>query len=463
MTASSDTAACAISTANSNGERSPLSGENAVLRKNEAAHDTLPPLNRDPSFWGMAATQFLGAFNDNLFKQLILLLATPTAAELLAGTGKDHQSMATNVFAIPFLLFSGFAGYVSDRISKRSIVVIAKCAEVIIMLLGFIGFWWYGVVGFNGMMLVLFLMGVHSAFFGPAKYGILPEMLRPSDLPKANGVFLMLTFLAIILGTAAAGYLLMYTGGRVWIGSLICVGIATAGVVTAIFVRPLPVAKPNLRMTVSSWLVPPEILRLLWNDTQLFFAILVVSIFWMVGVIVVSTVNAVGITQLGLDEGSTSLMTTSISLGIAVGCLLGGYWSRDRVNRTVVSIGLWGMIAMLGVLSLRGGDHQHLLGYRGSFPILILLGLFTGLFVVPVQVIVQSRPPRDEKGRVVATMNQLTWIGVILGSLIYGASIHFLDRIGGPRNTVFAVTAILMLPVAIFYHPKDEKLAHTAQ
>src|ERR1700709_712297 len=132
MTATSDKSALASSKANSEGD--------------QAAHETLPPLNRDPSFWGMATTQFLGAFNDNLFKQLILLLATPTAAELLAGTGKDRQSMATNVFAIPFLLFSGFAGYVSDRISKRSIVVVAKCAEVIIMLLGFIGFWWYGIV-----------------------------------------------------------------------------------------------------------------------------------------------------------------------------------------------------------------------------------------------------------------------------------------------------------------------------
>src|SRR4051795_5728809 len=148
-----------------------LPGLNAPVRNATSIggailHDHLPELNRDRSFWAMAITQFLGAFNDNLFKQLILLLATPTAAELLAGTGKDRQSMATNVFAIPFLLFSGFAGYVSDRVSKRSIVVVAKCAEVIIMLLGFVGFWWYGIVGFNGMMLVLFLMGVHSAFFG---------------------------------------------------------------------------------------------------------------------------------------------------------------------------------------------------------------------------------------------------------------------------------------------------------
>lgn len=425
-----------------------------------SAHDTLPPINRDSSFWGMATTQFLGAFNDNLFKQLILLLATPTAAELLAGTGKDRQSTAMNVFAIPFLLFSGFAGYVADRISKRTIVVTMKLAEVVIMLLGFIGFWWYDVVGFNGMMFVLFLMGTHSAFFGPAKYGILPEMLRPSDLPKANGIFLMFTFLAIILGTAAAGYLLAYTGGRVWIGSLICIGIAALGVMTALAVRPLPVAKPNLKMRISSWFVPPEVLKLLRHDWQLLSAIIVVSMFWLVAGIVAQTVNAVGRTQLGLDEGSTSLMTTSISLGIALGCILGGYFSRDRINRNVVKVGLWGLIATLIVLSLRGGEQGHLLGYRGSFPALILMGLFTGLFVVPVQVTVQSRPPRDEKGRVVATMNQCTWLGIILGAMIYSACIAVLDRTGWPRNTIFAVTAALMLPVAIFYRPKDEKLSH---
>lgn len=411
----------------------------------------------------MATTQFLGAFNDNLFKQLILLLATPTAAELLAGTVKDHQSTATNVFAIPFLLFSGFAGFVSDKISKRTIVVIAKCAEVFIMLLGFAGFWWYDRVGFNGMMLVLFLMGLHSTFFGPAKYGILPEMLRPSDLPRANGVFLMLTFLSIILGTAAAGYLLAYTGGRVWIGSLVCIAIAATGVATALLIRRLPVAKPNLKMTVSSWLIPREILTLLRKDRQLLLAILVVSVFWLVGLIVVQTVNAVGRTQLGVDEGATSLMATAISLGIAVGCLLGGYWSRDRVNGLVVSTGLWGMIAMLLLLSLRGGDHQHMLGYWGSFPILTLLGLFTGLFVVPVQVIVQSRPPRDEKGRVVATMNQFSWIGVIVGSQIYSVCVQILDHTGWPRNTIFAVTAVLMLPIAILYRPKDVALSHSSQ
>ena len=433
----------------------------AVPSSAEVDHDRLPPLVRDRSFWGMATTQFLGAFNDNLFKQLILLLATPTAAALAAGTAGDRQSTAMVVFSVPFLIFSGIAGFVSDRISKRWIVIGAKVAEVMIMLLGFLGFLWYDAVGFSGMMVVLFLMGTHSAFFGPAKFGILPEMIRAADLPRANGTFLMLTFMAIIFGMAAAGYLLTYSGGRIWLGSLVCIGIAMLGTATSLFVRRVPVAQPNLEYHWSAWGVPPEIRQLLRRDRQLAWAIVVISMFWLVAGIVAQTVNALGKTQLGLFDNQTSLLTTSISLGIAVGCVLGGYFSRHRVNSHVVTTGTVGLIVTLLLMALPGGEHRHLLGYRGSFPVLILMGMFTGMFAVPVQVIIQSRPPRTEKGRMIATMNQCTWVGIILGALIYAACIWVLDRTGWPRSTIFAVTAALILPVALFYRPKDEKLAES--
>jgi acyl-[acyl-carrier-protein]-phospholipid O-acyltransferase/long-chain-fatty-acid--[acyl-carrier-protein] ligase len=116
------------------------------------------------------------------------------------------------------------------------------------------------------------------------------------------------------------------------------------------------------------------------------------------------------------------------------------------------------LIVTLIAMALPGGEHHHLFGYYGSFPVLILMGTFTGMFVVPVQVIIQSRPPREEKGRMIATMNQCTWVGIILGSVLYGVCIWVLDRTGWPRSTIFVVTAVLMLPVAIFYRPKDEKL-----
>jgi acyl-[acyl-carrier-protein]-phospholipid O-acyltransferase/long-chain-fatty-acid--[acyl-carrier-protein] ligase len=422
-------------------------------------HDALPSLNRDTSFWSMAVTQFLGAFNDNVFKQLILLLATPTVAEVAAGTADDLQSQAQLVFAASFLIFSGFAGYLSDRFSKRPIVILSKAAEIVCMLMGVVGFFIYDVIGFPGMLCVLFLMGTQSAFFGPSKYGILPEMLRPADLPRANGIFLMLTFLAIIFGMAAAGELKEMLGNRLWIASLVCVGIAVLGTVTSFGVRRVPPAQPDLEYRASCWVISKDTLVLLRKDRELLWAIVVVAMFWLVGGMVLQTVNALGKSQLGLNERNTSLLAASIGVGTAIGCILGGYLSRNRVNRSVVVGGAFGTVVMLAVLALPGGEHRHLLGFYGSILALILLGLFSGMFIVPVQVALQSRPPREEKGRMIATMNQLSWIGVILGALIYDVCLYGLKFTGGPRSQIFGATALLMLPVALFYRPKDERLA----
>jgi acyl-[acyl-carrier-protein]-phospholipid O-acyltransferase/long-chain-fatty-acid--[acyl-carrier-protein] ligase len=436
--------------------------QHAVLRTAPADasyHDTLPPLARDASFGGMAATQFLGAFNDNLFKQLILLLATPTAAELAAGTTTDRQGEAQFVFAASFLIFSGFAGYLSDRYSKRPIVILAKVAEIAVMLMGMVGFLLFDTIGLSGMLFVLFLMGTQSAFFGPSKYGILPEMLRPADLPRANGIFLMLTFLAIIFGTALAGPL---SGGRIWLGSLMCVAIAVVGTATSLLVRAVPPAQPDLKHRWSHWGMSREIRQLLRDDRQLFWAILAMAIFWMVGGIVLPAVNALGKTQLGLGEKRTSLLAAAIGLGIAAGCMLGGYLSRGRVNPRVVTSGAFGIVAMLVLMCLPGGPHRHLLGFAGSIPVLMLLGLASGMFIVPVQVALQSRPPKEEKGRMIATMNQFSWVGVILGAVFYKLCLLALDHTDWPRSTIFGVTAALILPVAILYRPKDERLADSS-
>ena len=430
--------------------------------ENATSYEHLPTLYRDTSFWGMAVTQFLGAFNDNVFKQLILLLATPTVAQVAAGSAEDLQSEAQYVFAASFLIFSGFAGYLSDRFSKRPIVILSKAAEIVCMLLGMIGFYYYARVGLDGMFFVLFLMGTQSAFFGPSKYGILPEMLRPADLPRANGVFLMLTFLAIIFGMAMAGGLKVLLGDQLWLASLACVGIAILGTITSLWVRRVPTAQPDLEYRWSCWIISKDTLALLRKDRQLLSAIVVVAMFWLVGGMVLQTVNALGKSQLGLDELSTSILAASIGVGTAVGCILGGYLSHGRVNRSVVVVGAAGTVAMLAMMSLPGGQHRHLLGFYGSIPVLVLLGLFSGMFIVPVQVALQSRPPREEKGRMIATMNQLSWVGVILGALFYNLCLSGLEFTGGPRSQIFGATALLMLPVAIFYRPTDEQLPDDA-
>jgi acyl-[acyl-carrier-protein]-phospholipid O-acyltransferase/long-chain-fatty-acid--[acyl-carrier-protein] ligase len=424
-------------------------------------HETLPSLYRDPSFLGMAATQFLGAFNDNLFKQLILLLATPSLVESATSSADDRQGPAQAVFSAGFLIFSGFAGFLSDRFSKRPIVILSKVAEIVVMLMGLVGFLFYDVIGFEGMLVVLFLMGTQSAFFGPSKYGILPEMLRAHDLPRANGIFLMLTFLAIIFGTALAGRLWTITDGQIWWAQMACVVIAGVGTLTSFLVRRLPAAQPNLKHEWSAWGLSRDVRQMLRSDRELLWALAASTMFWMVGGMVLLSVNALGKTQLGLDEAHTSNMAASIGAGIALGCIAGGYLSQGRVRRSLVTAGAVGTVITLGLLSLPGSHNGHWLGYPGSIPVLIAMGAAAGMFVVPVQVLLQSRPPKEQKGRMIGTMNQCQWVGVIAGALLFDASAAVLDAAKGPRCAVFAVTAALMLPVALFYRPRSQTLVET--
>lgn len=172
----------------------------------------------------------------------------------------------------------------------------------------------------------------------------------------------------------------------------------------------------------------------------------------------IQTVNALGMSQLDVGEFRTSILASVGGIGVAVGCLLGGYLSRNRINRSVVTAGATGLVATLLLMSLPGASHRHLLGFAGSIPVLILMGVFSGMFIVPVQVILQSRPPRQDKGRVIAAMNQCSLVGVMLGALVYESCLWTLDATGGRSSTIFAVTAALMLPIALFYRPKDELL-----
>src|SRR5262249_40834687 len=152
-----------------------------------------------------------------------------------------------------------------------------------------------------------------------------------------------------------------------------------------------------------------------------------------------------GKSQLGLGEIPTSEMAACIGLGTAIGCMMGGYLSRGRINKKVITAGATGTFATLVLMSLPGPDHGHLLGFYGSLPVLVMLGTFSGMLIVPVQVTLQSVPPPEEKGRMIATMNQFSWVGVILGALVYSGCLSILEKTGWPRSSVFGVTALLML------------------
>jgi MFS family permease len=437
----------------------------------------LPTLYNDPSFWGMTVTQFLGAFNDNLYKQLVLLLSIAAGGAAAAAESTDEQWLPMLIFSAPFLAFTGYAGYLSDKFSKRRIVVICKFAEILIMALGGVGFYVYWKSGSLAFLYsVLFLMGTHSAFFGPGKYGILPELLRDSDLPRANGFILMSTFLAIIFGTGLAGFLM--ADGRLWMASAACMAIAAIGTGTSMLVRPLPPANSQLAFEWSAVTVPHDMRRMLAQDRPLRDALLVSSIFWLLAGMVPSAVNALGKIELGVGDKWTSILTACIGVGIAAGCVIGGLVSKGEVDFRLLRIGIIGMLVCLfiagipahgnaqalqdasgNLLHMPGmGETRQWLGFRLTVPVMLLLGAFTGMFAVPLQVFMQSRPPKDKKGRMIAVMNQANWIGVFVSAALYMVLAKLIEWQGWPRCTMFIFIAALTLPIALFYHPKQELL-----
>lgn len=422
--------------------------------------DSPGSLARDRTFHAFTATQFLGAFNDNLFKQLVLLLfvKTPVAGEV--DRYRDQQWVALLLFSLPFILFSGFGGYLSDRYRKWSVILGCKAAEVAIMMLAVIGFALYSQSGltplvFAALGVTLFLMGTHSAFFGPSKYGALPEFFASRQLPSVNGVVLMTTFLAIIFGSVLAGYLLDWWSGRLWMAGCVSVGVAGVGVATALALPRLPAALPELRFSVDMLFIPRDVWRVVRTDDQLSRALVVSTLFWLVAAIVQPAVNALGKLQLLEDNRWTSLLVMVISAGIAAGSVLAGWFSRQAFQPWVPRVGAWGMVVCLLLLAIPVGDKQHLLGYWGSVTALILLGGFTGLFAVPLNVFLQSRPPAGLKGRTIATQNLLNWVGIFVSTGIYWAANALLELLAWPHNGLFALTALLMLPIAVAYRPQS--------
>lgn len=415
------------------------------------------PLIADMTFHAFVATQFLGAFNDNLYKQIVLLLFV--AVPVAGGGTRDLQWLALLLFSLPFILFSGVGGYLSDRYTKRSVIFGCKAAEVGITALavaGFAAFDRFALAGPVVAMLggVLFLLGAHSAFFGPSKYGGLPEYFSGPRLSAVNGVVLMTTFLAIIFGSVLAGTLLEQFRHRLAWSGLVCVGIAVAGVATASLLPALPPALPRLRFSFDMLTIPRDVRRLLKVDSGLRAALAVSTLFWLVAAIVQPAVNALGSLQLKVGEMRTSVMVMMISVGIVAGSALAGIWLRCGGGPGISRFAAWGMIACLGTLALQSGPDRHLLGYRGSVAVLVLLGAATGLFAVPLNVYLQSRPPGGLVGRVIATQNLLNWIGIFVSSGLYWLAKQLLAWLLWPDNGLFLVTACLMLPIALGYQPQ---------
>lgn len=426
-----------------------------------SAHDDSQPetsLLADRSFWGLAITQFLGAFNDNLYKQLMLLMAIGGVGAI---TKDDRQGWATFAFSLPFVLLSGVAGYLSDRNSKSRIIVICKIAEIAITLLAVVAFLLYGNLGDFGTWTVLVLMGIHSTFFGPAKYGILPELFQHKHLPRANGLILMSTFLAIILGVVLAGAIkeAVVTKdaagnedySRLWIGSLACAVVAVMGTLTSLYVRYTAPVQPQAKFEFSDSIVPAPILSLLSKDRPLLMALVVSSVFWLVGGLVMPVVNRMGKDQLQQADTKTSVLTAGLAIGIIIGAVSANLILKRMPKARQVSLGVLIMILSMCLVSIWKPNGDVLLGYNGTFLGLIAAGIGAAVFVIPIQVFLQERPPLELKGRLIGTMNFANFVGILLAGPIYQLLIQVAMWMNWPVSSVFAMMAAMLLPILLFY------------
>ena len=433
------------------------------------------------AFWGFLTTQFLGAFNDNYFKQMVLLICASNVTVVAgkASANPDRQSLAMAAFALPFVLISGLGGYMSDRFSKQHVIIGSKVAEIVIMAIALVVLLIPGLSAdaqLIWLISVLFLMGGQSAIFGPSKYGVLPELFRSDKLLPVNGAVQMTTFLAIIFGTACAGMALDSIREFLWIGSVIAVGIAIAGTVSSCFVPSTAAAEPNLQIRFENLAIPVDVARLVIRERGLRQALLVAAVFWFLGGVTQMAVNTLGKSSMGLSSTRTSLMVAAIGFGIAAGCAMTGLFGGKGNGSRWVTGGAWLLFVSLSLVACLGSGqfgvpassglqgegifagmlHADLLEWSLRCS-MTLLGFAAGMFVVPVQVYLQQAPPAELKGRLLGVQNLVTWIGILLSAAYFAICGVLLNQFGGQNGEsrhqwiVFVSLAALMLPICFLY------------
>ena len=215
---------------------------------------------------------------------------------------------------------------------------------------------------------------------------------------------------------------------------------------------------------------------MLRRDKPLLAALWVSSLFWLLAGMVPSAINTLGKAQFRIEDKYTSMLTGVVSIGIATGCVVGGLVSGGKVDFRLLRIGAFGMMGCLALMAAPGGgsvedlmgedgvltrlpgfgETTQLLGYAGSMVTLYALGIFTGMFAIPLQVFMQTRPPDDKKGRMIAVMNQANWVGIAISGLLYTTFGKVIRLFNWQQGAMFLMIASLVLPIALFYRPRDE-------
>jgi len=404
-----------------------------------------------PFFW----TQFLGAFNDNVFKNALILL--------IAYRGKTHIAnadvminAAAGLFILPFFLFSATAGQFADKYEKSKLIQWIKLFEISIMAVASVGFFTHSL---SLLMFLLFCMGIHSAFFGPVKYSIIPQHLNSDEIVGGNALVEMGTFIAILLGTILGGVLIQQKNGELWVSLAIC-AIALGGWLSS---RKIPHAEPPSPELSVNWNPFTQI----WTTIQfsrrvqsVFLSILAISWFWFLGAAYLTQLPNFTKQVLRSSESVVTLLLTMFSVGVGVGSLLCERLSGKKVELGLVPLGSIGL-SIFGIdlfFAYTPPPVTELMGIwqflqtSGSFRVLadlVLIGVFGGFYTVPLYAFIQIRTEPEYRSRMIAANNILNALMMVISSLM-GAIMLGVAKLTTPQ--FFLTLALMNIAVSVYIY-----------
>lgn len=385
-------------------------------------------------FWSLIVTQFQGAFSDNALKQLAIFVGISLG---LSQAQRDQLvSLATALLTLPFILFSMAGGYLANHYSKRSVSIGVKILEIGIMVLATIGLARQNLVMVMGCV---FCMGIHSAIFGPSKYGSLPELLPEKRLSWGNGILELGTFLAIISGTVVGAMLSQHLA-PFWAG-IVLIGLAVTGLVSSLGITHVPAADPTKQFRLNFLGDLWDQLQLIRKDRVLNLAVLGNTYFWFLAVLLSQNVIIYGLDVLRCDQTHNGYLQAAIGLGIGVGSLAAGYLSAGKIEYGLIPIGTFGITLCAGLLAIPA------LTFGQVATGLMALGFFAGFYAVPVNAIMQHRPRKEDKAGILAAQNLLSSAGAFLA-----AGVYFLMQTYWPKHpsSIFLVSAVMTLAGSVY-------------
>ena len=399
------------------------------------------------------ATQFLGAFNDNIYKNTLLLMAAFAAVESLPFDSDLFINLGAGLFILPFFIFSGIAGQMADKYEKSMIIRRVKLLEIAIMSVaaGFII-----TQNFLILLILLFLMGTQSAFFGPVKYAIIPQHLHDDELVGGNALVEMGTFVAILLGTLGAGLLVELPGAHEWIAvSVVC--LAILGWFCARYVPEAKASAPELDISWNLFSQTRKIMKDAHANKTVYMSLVAISWFWALGAAYLTQLPNLASQILSGGPQVVSIMLAMFTIGVAAGSLFCGRISHGEVEPGIVPLGAFGLslFALDLFFAITPNTVEESLSVIEFIMIpanvrvlfdLSMIGFFGGLFIVPLYSMVQKRTEESRRARMIAALNVMNSFYMV-GSAVFG--MIFLGMADRSIEEFFLTLAILHVVVSL--------------